>query len=155
MKIIKNNITNEKETNSNFPIKAMCEHCGSEIELEERDVEVGVLGLYEFVCPCCSKTSCVDDGIELTSENLEFPKHYYNFSYGKNVSNEKINQYVKECIDVLRNSDEEDFYYIRTGNVYVGVRRFDGDEEFCITVAKGYYEVDIPYTEQDKEKWCK
>lgn len=154
MKVIKNNIANEKETK--FPMKAICEYCGSEIELEENDVEVGEFGLYFFTCPCCGGLSDADDGIDLTSENLDFPKHYYDFSDGKNIPNEEINRYVKECINSLRNSTDENFYHTCTGggDTIVHVRRYDDDENFVINVCKNYYEVEIPYTEEDKEKWC-
>lgn len=158
MKVIKNNIGKEtKKTKSKFPMKTICEHCGSEIELEENDVEIGQFGLYYFNCPCCGDNSYMNDGINLTSDNLNFPKHYYYFTNKKNVSNEEINQYVKQCINTLRNSIENDFHHtsISTGDTYVGVRKLDEDKEFCITVAKGYYVTTIPYTEKDKEKWCK
>lgn len=156
MKIIKNNTTNEKETNSKFPIKVVCEHCGSEIELEERDVEVGANGCYYFNCPCCKEMSYIDNGIELTVDNLNFPQHYYDFSNGRNISNEEINQYVKICIDSLRNSTDKNLYHVSTGtgDTAVHVNRYDDDEALCVQVAKGYYEVHIPYTEEDKEKWC-
>lgn len=159
MKVIKNNITKEEyfeEQILKFPMKVICEHCGSEFELEENDVEIGQFGLYYFTCPCCGDTSYIDNGIELTSENLDFPKHYYDFSDGKNIPNEEINRYVKECINSLRNSTDENFYHTCTGSgdTIVHVTRYDEDENFVIDVCKNYYEVEIPYTEKDKEKWC-
>lgn len=156
MKVIKNNITNEKETKSKFPMKVICEHCESEIELEENDVEVGKLGLYYFNCPCCGELSDIDDGINLTSENLEFPKHYYHFGGGVHISENEINRYVKECINSLRNSTDENFYHTCTGSgdTIVHVSRYDDDENFVINVCRNYYETEISYTEEDKEKWC-
>jgi hypothetical protein len=41
-----------------------------------------------------------------------------------------------------------------TGNLFINVTRYDDDEEFVVQVAKGYYETDVPYTEEDKKKWC-
>lgn len=154
MNVIKNN--NEKETKSKFPMKIICEHCRSEIELEENDVEIGQFGLYCFTCPCCGDTSCIDNGIELTSENLKFPKHYYDFSGGKNIPNEEINRYVKECINSLRNSTDKNFYHTCAGrgDTIVHVTRYDDDESFVINVCRNYYETEIPYTKEDKEKWC-
>lgn len=154
MKVIKNN--NEKEVKSKFPMKVICEHCESEIELEENDAEVGTYGLYFFTCPCCCGLSEADDGIDLTSENLDFPKHYYHFGNGAHISDKEIDAYVKECINSLRNSTDKNFYHTCTGSgdTIVHVRRYDDDENFVIDVCRNYYEVEIPYTEEDKEKWC-
>lgn len=156
MKVIKNNNNNVKETKSKFPMKVICEHCKSEIELEENDVEVGKLGLYYFNCPCCGELSDINDGIDLTSENLDFPKHYYHFGDGVHISDKEINSYVKECINSLRNSTDENFYHTCTGSgdTIVHVSRYDDDENFVINVCRNYYETEIPYTEEDKEKWC-
>lgn len=156
MKVIKNNATNEKETKSKFPMKTICEHCGSEIELEENDVETGQFGLYYFNCPCCGDNSYMDDGINLTSDNLQFPKHYYHFGDGAYISDKEIDMYVKKCIDSLRNSTDENFYHTCTGigDTIVHVMRYDDDENFVIDVCRNYYETEIPYTEEDKEKWC-
>ncbi len=157
MKVIKNNIEKElKETKTKFPMKVICEYCGSEIELEESDVGVGAFGVYNFTCPCCGELSSVDDGIELTSENLDFPKHYYHFGDGVHISDDEINKYVKDCINSLRNSTDENFYHTFTGlgDTIIHVTRYNDDENFVINVCKNYYETEIPYTEEDKEKWC-
>lgn len=159
MKIIKNNITKEEnfeEQNLKFPMKVICENCKSEIELDENDVEVGAFGLYNFTCPCCDELSGANDGIELTSDNLQFPKHYYHFGDGVHISENEIDRYVKECINSLRNSSDENFYHTCTGSgdTIVHVMRYDDDENFVINVCRDYYETEIPYTEEDKEKWC-
>jgi hypothetical protein len=161
MKIIKNNanlnnMIDEEKEKSKFPIKAKCENCSSEVELEESDLEVGELGLYKFTCPCCGKESYIDDGIALTKDNVRFPQHYYEFKNGVNFENEKIDKYVKSCIKCLRNhkDDSEIFYntHTGTGDLFINVTRYEGDEEYKIQVAKGYYETyetDIPFEEED------
>jgi hypothetical protein len=55
---------------------------------------------------CCGEEIEIDDGIDLTSENLRFPQHYYSFENGKDLSNDEIDKYVKECINALRNSEQ-------------------------------------------------
>ena len=164
MKIIKNNanlqdmVEKEKEIKPKFPMKLTCSECGSEFEVDEDDVEVGVMGLYELKngCPCCGEEVEIDDGIDLTSDMLRFPQHYYSFENGVNLSDEEIDKYVKGRIEALRNSDDKTFYSTCTGsgNSFIIVSRYDDDENFCVDVCKGYYEVNIPYTEEDKRKWC-
>lgn len=159
MKIIKNNnIPKEEKVKPKFPMKLTCENCGSEFEIDEDDVKIGYLGLYKLKngCPCCGEGVEIDDGINLTSENLHFPQHYYSFENGVDLSNEEIDRYVKEYIKALRNSDNKEFYHVYTGsgNTLIHITRYNDDEEFVVQVAKGYYEVDIPYTEEDKKKWC-
>jgi len=162
MKIIKNNanlqdmIEKEKEK-SKFPMKLTCSECGSEFEVEESDLEVGELGLYQLPngCPCCGSEIEIDDGIDLTVDNVNFPQHYYRFN-GRQLDDDEINKYVKECIETLRNTDDKNFYHTFTGSgsTVVHVMRYEGDKDFVVDVCNEYYETNIPFTKEDEEKWC-
>lgn len=151
MKVIKNKVTygQYKEEQSIFPLKAVCEYCESEIELEEDDVEVGRLGLYKFICPCCNEESYIDESITLTKDNLEFPRHYYCFGNGVKQNDDYINSQVKKCIETLRNNKDGKYCMCGSGNTKIFVERYDGDEEYCVTVAKGYYETNVPFEDED------
>ncbi len=149
MKIIKNNanlndMIDEEKEKSKFPIKAICSECGSEFEIDEDDVEVGVMGLYELKngCPCCGEEVEIDDRIDLTSDMLRFPQHYYSFENGVNLSDEEIDKYVKDCIEALRNSDDN-YHCVATGNSFIIVFKNNEEEEFNIFVCKNYYESDV------------
>lgn len=157
MRIINNNkdesITKE---NPKFPMRVICEHCESEVEVDENDVRVGEFGLYKFTCPVCGKESFIDDeGLTLTTENLKFPDHYHGSFNGVNISNEEIDKMVKECIETLRNSNDKNFYStsIETGDTHIGVSRYDGDQVFNVVISKDYYETYVPFTNEDKMKF--
>ena len=141
MKIIK------KETESTpsiFPFRTSCEYCDTELELDESDVHISSYGLYDYICPCCNMKNKLDEGIDLNKDNLQFPIHYYSFENGKEVQDEKIDKWVKKGIEYLEEHTDEYLYCTGTGNSKVFVQKFDGDNEYSITVCKNYYEVEIP-----------
>lgn len=157
MKIIKNNanlndMIDEEKEKSKFPIKAKCENCSSEIELEESDLGVGEFGLYKFTCPCCGKESYLDNGITLTKDNVRFPQHYFNYSGGINVKDDEINRLVKVCIQYLRDNKDKYNTHAEIGNSFINVTRYDGDETYDIQVAKDYYSTEIPFEKEDFEE---
>lgn len=156
MKIIKNNanlndMIDEEKEKSKFPIKAKCENCSSEIELEESDLGVGEFGLYKFTCPCCGKESYLDNGITLTKDNVRFPQHYFNYSDGRNVEDDEINRMVKVCIQSLKNNKNKYNTYMQMGNSFVNVTRYDGEKNYEVQVTKNYYSTEIPFDEEDEE----
>src|SRR5574344_224645 len=141
MKIIKNET---KSIPSIFPIKAKCEYCNAELEVDKEDAHIGEYGLYDYIYPCCNMKNTIDDGIDLTKDNLQFPIHYYSFNDGKDIPDEKINKWVKVCIEKLEEDKESYISWTGTGNTKVFVQKFEKDNEYSITVCKGYYEVEIP-----------
>src|SRR5574344_1281366 len=94
MKIIKKE--NEQIVPSIFPFRTECEYCNTELELDESDVHIGSYGLYDYICPCCKMKNTIDDGIDLTKDNLQFPIHYYSFKDGKDIPDEKKNKVQKK-----------------------------------------------------------
>lgn len=167
MKIIKNVLLENNQSNkpqkSVFPIEVTCYNCGSVFEVNESDVEVGELGLYKLkksTCPCCycDLDEYLDAGIDLKVDNLNFPQHYYKFKSKEELGKrdkELINQKVKELLRALKTS-HKDFYnaVYSTGGLFINVTRYDDDEEFVVQVSNGYYETDIPFTEEDKKRFC-
>ena len=150
MKII---VDRNKKTNSedNYPMIVTCDDCGSDFEIEYDDTYIGALGCRNVKCPCCGYENMVDDGIQLTKDNLKFPDHYFSFANGIKISDEEIDRYVRECIEALRNSKDNSFYATRTGtgDTHVFVFRYDGDEEYVVYVGKGGYETNIPFEDVD------
>ena len=86
----------------------------------------------------------IDDWIDLTKDNLQFLIHYYSFNDGKDIPDEKINKWVKMCIEKLEEDKEAYISWTGTGNTKVFVQKFEEDNSYSITVCKGYYEVEIP-----------
>jgi hypothetical protein len=58
------------------------------------------------------------------------------------VDEDKINEYIEECIKYLKENLAEDYYTIQTGNTMVMAER--GDESFQVTVMKNYWQKELP-----------
>lgn len=160
MKIISQN-KNKESSPILFPIKATCEHCGSIIELEsENDFHEGYLGMMYFKCPCCKKEACVDHpdlDKKVTIDNLNFPDNFWHFDStdgdGVHVQDKEVTDYIKEAILRLRKNrfddDYGDTFYTGTGDTFVYVKRYPGDEEYMVVVAQNYYQTEIPFELED------
>ena len=146
-------VDRNKKTNSedNYPMIVTCDNCGSDYEIEYDDTYIGALGCRYVKCPCCGYENMIDDGIQLTKDNLKFPDHYFSFANGVKVSDEAVDKYVKECIEALRNSTDKNFYATQTGtgDTHVFVFKYDGDEEYVVYVGKGGYETNVPFEDVD------
>ena len=146
-------VDRNKKTNSedNYPMIVTCDNCGSDYEIEYDDTYIGALGCRYVKCPCCGYENMIDDGIQLTKDNLKFPDHYFSFANGVKVSDEAVDKYVKECIEALRNSTDKNFYATQTGtgDTHVFVFKYDGDEEYFVYVGKGGYETQVPFEDVD------
>jgi hypothetical protein len=130
--------------------KITCEHCGSELEVEDDDVQVGAYGMGYVVCPCCGEKTYSDelaDYFPLTKDNLKFPTHYTSSSSdGVHINDDTINKWVKECIDKFDPNDENDWCrFTGSGDTMVFVFKFYTDEEYDVYVCKNYYETFMPF----------
>lgn len=139
MKVLKNKFNEEKET-----LKVFCDHCGSELEVEDDDVEYGSYGVGFVTCPCWGeRTDLAGKELELSVENLRYSIHYYNFEGGVDVSDEEIDALVKECINKFDPDNENDWVrLIGSGNTMVFV--FKMVDEYEIYVCKNYQETSLP-----------
>lgn len=145
MKVIINNSNNDEQTL--FPKEVQCEKCLSTLLVEEEDLIVGNLGLKTFKCPCCGNTDNYDEylgEVELDKDNIKFPINYHCFNNGIDTTDSEIDKMVKECIEHLEKDETNYYSFAGYGNTKVFVERYDGDEEYCITVCKDYYESYIP-----------
>ena len=129
--------------------KITCEHCDSELEVEDDDISVGMYGMGYVVCPCCGEETSADelaDYFPLTKDNVEFPTHYYSFSDGVHIDDDTVNKWVKECIEEFDPNDENDWCrFTGSGDTMVFVSKLDEDEEYDVYVCKNYYETFIPF----------
>lgn len=149
MKILKKESV---ENNSKFPMRCTCEYCESELEVDKNDVEIGELGLFKYKCPVCLKLNDLDgEGINLTVENIEYPRHFFDFNNGKCVDNEEINKDIKRLVNSLRNSNDKNdtVRYTSYGDLFIFVQKLYDDEEYYIMVAKGYKDSYIPFEKRD------
>jgi len=167
MKVLKNNYqeTNIEEhikeedikQEKPYPRKLICEKCGSELEYEKSDIRIGVLGCVFVDCPLCKHDNMLEDNennIALTANNVEFPVHFWRFSTETGAvdccNNEMIREYILKAIDYFRTNKEEYSYggHI-TGNFYINVRRWSGDEMYEVTVSNDFYSTEIPFESED------
>lgn len=109
-----------------------CDDCRTLLEYDSSDVHQGYI-----TCPWCGYGIYVGNFIS-------FPKDY-RLNNGADIGNERINTYVKEGIEFLRNHQEAEHYYIGTGNTIICIFRNDELEEFNVYVCKIYYSTEIEY----------
>lgn len=154
MRVIRNNVSDKLiEIPKVLPIQ--CEHCSSELEITEDDTHVGALGNQYITCPCCGNESIVYelDCINLTIDNIEFPTHFYRTSSehgnAKEVSAVEIKKEIQRGIEYLRQHTDEDDWFIEYGDLHLTVRKYPGDEEYWVVVAKDFYQTYIPFEKED------
>lgn len=141
-----------RENAVKFPLRVCCEHCKSELEIDESDVWVGPFGAMWYTCGVCGEKCMADEipGITLTPDNIEFPTHFYHFGEkAVELTPDEIKKYIKIAINYFRNNPENFCYYTGSGDTMVVVLNYSGDKEYHVSVAKGYYDIEIPYTDED------
>lgn len=165
MKVLKNNFDDEKSTIKtndveSYPRKLICEYCESELEYEESDITIGVLGAAHVLCPLCEYNNMLDgneNDITLTKDNVEFPTHFFHTSTENGAVDVCNNEYIKKCIgeaiDYFRNNKDEFAYFTGTGNSMIHVYRMSSDaiadNEYHIIISNNYYSTYIPFESED------
>ena len=137
MQIVENNFNKSKQTE--VPKVYTCEHCKSKIRLEESDKVVGEYGLKNFHCPCCNKENCIDEGINLTKDNIEYPLHFHisnkDFDLG-NVNNEKITQEIRRMCNMLWENIDMQYTFTQAYGVTIFVLNMAGEGVYDIYVCR-------------------
>lgn len=151
MKVIKNNCSNNG--NSDNKIHIECEYCGSELEITKADTHIGWLGAAFAKCPCCNQDSMVDeiDGIELTKDNIEFPRHFSRTNKDKKgvveIKDWKIKEQITRGIEYLMTNKDESYWYTCFGDLFLVIFNDVEDREYYVLVTKDFYETYIPQGE--------
>lgn len=161
MKVLKDNYNkttiNERFENAKpYPRKIICECCGSELEYEEADLRIGFLGCVHLDCPLCNRENMIEDNentITLTKDNVEFPVHFSHTSTETGAidccNNKTVKEYIHKGIDYFRKNKDEFVWYCGTGNIFVTVYRYDGDENYYVQVTNDYHDTYIPFEAED------
>lgn len=163
MKVLKDNFTDfekniEIENNTKpYPRFHICEGCLSELEYEKSDLTMGYLGAMYLKCPLCGYNNMMEHsdeaGITLTKDNVQFPVHFWHTSKETGAvdccNNEEVKECIRKAIDYFRANKNEYHWFTATGNLYVSVDRYDGDESYEIMVTNNYYETSIPFENVD------
>lgn len=136
-------VINKKEEPKIY--KITCDECGAELEYEKNDTYIGALGGRELICLVCNKTVFIDEieGIDLDSNNIEFPTHFMKLSdEAVDIGDEKIQEWVQKCLKNIENNPEDGFYIAGSGDTVVIALNFEDERD--IYVAKKYWECSIP-----------
>lgn len=161
MKVLKNNyneaeIKKEVKQVKPYPRTCICERCSSELEYEESDLRMGKYGAVYIDCPLCGEDNILDDNehsIVLTADNIEFPTHFHHTSVETGAidicNTETIREEIQRGIKYLRENKEEFEWYTESGNLYLTIRRYDGDTDYEVIVSNDYYNTYIPFESKD------
>lgn len=162
MKVLKNNYNEIATTATNiikklYPRELTCEKCGSSLEYEESDLRMGEYGCMHLKCPLCGYKNMIDDNennVTLTVDNIEFPLHFHHVSKETGAvdicNNEHVKSYLHKAIDYFRkNKEEYDWGSWMTGNLYIHVHKYSGDEQYDVIVSNDFYNMHIQFEPED------
>ena len=163
MKVIQNNYQNKTIVPSNVKqlkriekVTVECDNCGSVLEVSREDIYTGWLGLQFVTCPCCNYEMSIeefdDDAINICASNVKYPTHFMICSKDfttVEVSDREINKWIQDGIEYFRNHKDEYYWYTGSGNTWIHIYRYDGDEEYCVIVSKDYEEGNIQFEKED------
>lgn len=83
-----------------------------------------------------------------------YPEDFYDYSDGKDIKNEIINEYIEQGRADLENADVGEFWYTACGNALVMIVKYE--DEYIYIVTKNYREcseyrnIKTLYDEEDK-----
>lgn len=157
MKVLKNNFNNETTNLKPYQRKHICNNCESELEYEESDLKMGEYGCMYLTCPLCKYSNMIEDNeksITLTVDNIEFPIHFHHVATSTGAvdccNTEMVREHLHKAINYFRkHKDEYDYGHWITGNFYFHVHRYEGDENYEVTVSNDFYIADIPFEPED------
>ena len=115
------------------PLIFVCEHCGEEVH--EPTIDVGMYGLYYIKCPYCDNVNYLDDGVDVTVDNLEL-KHFNDNTNAVKIDFLTIKKWIREGINVLKNNPNRHNYYVAGGDGLVLVTK--DDENYWVIVSNNY-----------------
>ena len=143
-----------EDASTDAPIEVECKRCGSLLRVERSDAHTGALGCAYVTCPVCMEEIEIDQDDwdkRITKDNLEFPRDFYRFckkSGAKPIDDEQVVNDIRRGIESLRKSHGE-CYSTGSGDTSVFIQRMDGDEEYCVSVSKDTYAVEVPFEAED------
>lgn len=124
--------------------KQCCSECNAELEFAFDDTYEGAFGARYLKCPVCGEELFTDiDGVDLTSDNIKFPIHFYKVGEGAvDIKDEEIQKWVREGLKEFETGNVEDFYFCGTGNTFMIILSME--DEYDVYVMKNYWECSIP-----------
>jgi hypothetical protein len=140
-----------------YPRKVICYGCESELEYEESDMYEGEYGCMYVDCPICDEQIMLEDNeknITLTVDNIKFPVHFHHVS-SKNAkercNTEEIRKELKRAVEYFRKNKDEYNWHTWSGNLFVMVHRWSGDEDYEVVISNDFYNMEIDFEDEDYE----
>ena len=139
-----------------YPRALTCEYCGSELEYEKVDLKMGTYGCIFVNCPCCGKDNMIEnheDEITLTMHNVEFPIHFYHTSKENGAvdvcNNDEIRKRIQSAIEYFRKNKDEFVWQSESGNLFLVVFRYEGDEDYEVILTDNFHSTFIGFEDED------
>ena len=132
-----------------------CENCGTYVEFSGEESYCKPDGLNYIICPVCKReTNTWAEELEfnVTLDNMVFPGSFTHFGTSAGavkLKDEEVIKYIKEGIEYLRENPDNFCWSCGTGDTMIFIQNFSGDENYVITVAKNYYELNLAYDKID------
>ena len=120
--------------------KCTCHNCFNDIVYFDEDVYMGDYGL-EIECPVCHDLILV----KKIAQN-KYPEAFCDFSGGFHLSDERVQEYVDQCVDSLIKNDM-DYTFTGTGDTMV-FATWEDEDAVNVVVTQNYKEATI-----NKEWW--
>lgn len=122
------------------PSELTCESCHK--VFEEPESYIGHYGLRFVRCPHCNYEQILNEGIELTPQNVVYPQHFDSYANGVSIKDEEINKWIKQCLSNL--NKDQDFALVASGNTYVMAYKSDYDCHTAeVLVSKRYESTEV------------
>lgn len=129
---------NKQEKNDK---EVTCWMCNKKFYINDyTERKYGELGLPYVNCCYCNEEVYLEDenGLKIDETNLEFPKHFFKFGNGVEISDEQTEKWAKEALEYLIKNPDAEFTHLGSGDtVVVGLQYKD---EIDIIVGKKYFE---------------
>jgi len=140
MQVIENKYNSESQ-------KVKCEGCSSTFIIDESDLNIGTYGCKFWSCPYCGQQNLIDDSIELTESNFQFPQHFASYKNGKQISKDTLQKWAQEALSLL--DKDHSFALHASGNslVFAFKSDYDAHEASVIVCDNGYYETYVSLPE--------
>ena len=121
-----------------------CAECCAELEFAFDDTYEGAYGARYLKCPVCGEELFTEiDGVELTSDNIKFPMHFYKTSEkAVDIEDGRIQKWIRDGLQAFENGNVKDFCWHGTGNTFMII--LEMEDEYSIYVMKNYWECEVP-----------
>lgn len=133
----------------------ICNRCGSILGVYNDDWKWNFDSTEWYVkCPVCGEVLREKDVIQYgqeedTRDPFNYPNSFVDYSDGVDVSEEEINNNIREGLNYLIKHQDEILWFSRRGNTYCCVYRIRDEQEYDIFVTKSFKKATIDYGDVD------